>query len=83
MLENQHGTKALVHRSGNSDVDVTVHIDTSALAYAFACYLFADGRLNDEQYKTMIRELDRQYKKRGFSTSKRNDQSPLVRSWAQ
>ncbi|WP_059103685.1 hypothetical protein [Shouchella shacheensis] len=70
MLPDYKETKALVSESGNSDVDVTVTIDTTALSYAFACYLYADGRLDEKQYHTMLTELDRQYDKRGYGRSK-------------
>ncbi|OLS37566.1 hypothetical protein BTR22_08850 [Alkalihalophilus pseudofirmus] len=79
---NQTETKAFVHESGNSDVDVTVNIDTSALAYAFACYLFADGRLDQNQYRTMVREMDRQFRRRGYKTSNEDHNAPLIRPWA-
>ncbi|WP_059103217.1 hypothetical protein [Shouchella shacheensis] len=70
LVPKRMDTKSLVSQSGNSDVDVTVTIDTTALSYAFACYLYADGRLSEEQYQTMLQELDRQYSKRGFETAK-------------
>ncbi|MBU9712095.1 hypothetical protein [Evansella tamaricis] len=51
--------KAVVHQSGNSDVDVNVTVDTTALAYAFATFLFVDGRLKKDKYDEMIKELDK------------------------
>ncbi|MDV2685527.1 hypothetical protein RYX56_14265 [Alkalihalophilus lindianensis] len=79
---NQTDTKSVVSESGNSDVDVTVNIDTSALAYAFACYLYADGRLDQNQYRTMVREMDRQFKRRGYQSMDPNYNAPLIRPWA-
>ncbi|WP_100373055.1 hypothetical protein [Bacillus sp. FJAT-45037] len=83
MNERKHAeTKAYVNESGNSDVDVTVNIDTSALAYAFACYLYADGRLDQSQYRTMVREMDRQFKCRGYQSRDHDHNAPLIRPWA-
>ncbi|MFC5713713.1 hypothetical protein ACFPU1_13055 [Thalassorhabdus alkalitolerans] len=53
-----------VDRSGNSDVDVTVNIDTSSLAYAYACLLYAEGKLTRKQLDTMVEEMDRIYQKK-------------------
>ncbi|AXF55083.1 hypothetical protein DT065_02995 [Salicibibacter kimchii] len=60
----------MVKESGNSDVDVTVNVETTALAYALACYYYADGRLDKKQYETMLREMDHQFENRGFKTSR-------------
>jgi len=62
-------SNSLVNKSGNSDVDVTVNVETTALAYALACYYYADGRLDHKQYETMLKEMDRQFEKRGLKPS--------------
>ncbi|WP_110114705.1 hypothetical protein [Bacillus sp. CGMCC 1.16541] len=48
-----------VVNSGNSDVDVSVTIDTSALAYAISCYLHAKQVLDDEEFVQMTTNLNR------------------------
>ncbi|QQK80197.1 hypothetical protein HUG20_10055 [Salicibibacter cibi] len=63
-------SNSLVNDSGNSDVDVTVNVETTALAYALACFYYADNRLDKKQYETMLREMDHQFEKRGFQTSR-------------
>ncbi|QQK76329.1 hypothetical protein HUG15_12700 [Salicibibacter cibarius] len=63
-------SNSLVNDSGNSDVDVTVNVETTALAYALACFYYADGRLDKKQYETMLGEMDRQFEKRGLRTSR-------------
>ncbi|MFD3447927.1 hypothetical protein ACFDTO_25370 [Microbacteriaceae bacterium 4G12] len=45
---------ASINNSGNSDVDVNVQVDTSALAYAMLCYLHTSGMVNDEQFMQMV-----------------------------
>jgi hypothetical protein len=56
VMEQSSG--ASIHSSGNADVDVTVQIDTSPLAYALACFLHATDRINSEQFSRMVRDLD-------------------------
>ncbi|SDH86076.1 hypothetical protein SAMN05192534_11336 [Alteribacillus persepolensis] len=56
-----------VDKSGNSDVDVTVNIDTSALAYAYACMMYAEGKLNKRQFDHMVREMDQLYDRKEYT----------------
>lgn len=44
---------------GSSDVDVNVHVDTSSLAYAYACFMHASGQLTEDQFEEMLLKLDR------------------------
>ncbi|SDI98109.1 hypothetical protein [Alteribacillus bidgolensis] len=55
-----------VNKSGNSDVDVTVNIDTSALAYAYACMMYAEGKLNKNQFEKMVNEMDKLYQREEY-----------------
>ncbi|UOE94538.1 hypothetical protein [Alkalihalobacillus sp. LMS39] len=52
-----YSSESNVNKSGNSDVDVTVIVETSALAYAFLCFMYIDGRINKEQYDEMVAEM--------------------------
>ncbi|MFB4164966.1 hypothetical protein ACE1TI_14325 [Alteribacillus sp. JSM 102045] len=56
-----------VNKSGNSDVDVTVNIDTSALAYAYACMLYAEGKLSRSQFEKMVNEMDKLYQRKEYT----------------
>ncbi|MBM7703844.1 hypothetical protein [Metabacillus iocasae] len=47
-----------VVNSGNSDVDVSVIVDTSALAYAISCYLHAKHMLNNDEFVQMMTNLN-------------------------
>lgn len=61
LFENEHprmNNSSGVNHSGNSDVDVAVNIDTTALAYAFATFLHATGNLNNSEFETMIQNLN-------------------------
>ncbi len=59
LLDGKFLSQANVERSGNSDVDVTVIVDTSALAYVLACFMYIDGRINQEQYEKMLKEIEK------------------------
>ncbi|GAE26713.1 hypothetical protein JCM9140_2803 [Halalkalibacter wakoensis JCM 9140] len=55
---------ANVQKSGNSDVDVTVNvnIDTTAIAYALAFALHTSGKIDDEEYKKVIKKINKKDK---------------------
>ncbi|MDG5789117.1 hypothetical protein QA612_16795 [Evansella sp. AB-P1] len=59
MKSENINAKALIEKSGNSDVDVTVVVDTTPLAIAFASYMLVDGKINEEQYRQMVDEIDK------------------------
>ncbi|MCF6409861.1 hypothetical protein [Pseudalkalibacillus salsuginis] len=65
-MDNQ----SAVNHSGNSDVDVNITIDTTALAYAYACYMHASGKLSDEEFDRMIRKLDKLLEKNKHISSR-------------
>lgn len=48
----------IVNNSGNSKVDVTINIDTTALAYFMGSYLHATKQLDDDEYFLMMRNLN-------------------------
>ncbi|WP_257348564.1 hypothetical protein [Pseudalkalibacillus decolorationis] len=50
---------AAVNYGGNSEVDVHVNVDTTALAYAYACFMHSSGQMNDEQFEEMLIKLDK------------------------
>jgi hypothetical protein len=63
---------ASVNRSGNSDVDVNVNVDTTAIAYAMACFMFATGQLNNNEFNKMINKFDDLIERKdGFKDTKR------------
>ena len=70
LSENQ--LNSLIRDSGNSDVDLTVHvdIDTKAIAYGMLCSLYAKGELTELELERAIQKLDRLIER-----SKRNQQS--------
>lgn len=47
--------QSTIHSSGNSDVDVNVHIDTASVAYMYACSLYATKQINRHQFENMIK----------------------------
>jgi hypothetical protein len=56
---------ASIGRSGNSDVDITIDIDTTGIAYAMLCSLYATDRLNRTQFKKAVDEFDSLMRKKG------------------
>jgi hypothetical protein len=48
---------SLVNNSGNSKVDITINIDTTALAYFMGSYLHAVKQLDDEQFLLIMNNL--------------------------
>lgn len=56
-LENLNRNMSTVRESGNSDVTLTVNLDTRPLAYAIACFLRATGKLDDTEFRQMIELL--------------------------
>lgn len=46
-----------VNNSGNSKVDLTINVDTTALAYFMGSYLHAIKQLDDDQYLLMMHNL--------------------------
>ncbi|GIO26364.1 hypothetical protein [Ornithinibacillus bavariensis] len=54
----KHEDNATVGKSGNSDVDITIDIDTTAIAYAMLCSLYATNRLNSKEFDLAIRKFD-------------------------
>ncbi|MEH7463673.1 hypothetical protein V7166_16750 [Bacillus thuringiensis] len=43
-----------ISNSGNSNVNITVNVDTSSIAYAMMCYWHTSGMITDEQFTHMI-----------------------------
>ncbi|MFC7394440.1 hypothetical protein [Scopulibacillus cellulosilyticus] len=81
---NKSDNQAIVSRSGNSDVDVTVIVDTTAIAYAMACMMHANGTLNNNQFNHMLKNLDKLIKGKKNRLSKddsfkSNTEKPWIR----
>lgn len=53
-MDNQ--LHSMIHESGNSDVDVNIHIDMASLAYMYACSLYATEQIDERQFEQMIRK---------------------------
>jgi uncharacterized protein YegL len=53
-------SKTVVGNSGNSDVDLTVHIeiDTKSIAYGMLCSLYAKGEISDFELEKGLRKLE-------------------------
>lgn len=50
--------ESLIHQSGNSDVDVTVKIDTTPIAFAMLCSLLATKQLSNREFESAVRKLE-------------------------
>ncbi|HLO11787.1 MAG TPA: hypothetical protein VK190_05995 [Pseudoneobacillus sp.] len=49
--------ESFVSNSGNSKVDITIHVDTTALAFFMGSYLHALKQLDDDQYLLIMNNL--------------------------
>lgn len=55
-IENR--LKTLIDKSGNSDVDLVVNIETKAIAYSILCSSYARGDITEEELDRAIQKLD-------------------------
>jgi hypothetical protein len=60
----ENNVKSVVGHSGNSNVDVEVLIETTAIAYAMLSAMYATGSLSEKQFRDSVRELDYLMEKR-------------------
>lgn len=60
MLEKQieNKLKTLIDKSGNSDIDLVVNIETKAIAYSVLCGIYARGDINEEELERAVEKLD-------------------------
>lgn len=47
-----------IDKSGNSDVDLVVNIETKPIAYSILCGLYAKGEINEIELEKAIQKLD-------------------------
>lgn len=50
--------ESLIRQSGNSDVDVSVQVDTTPIAFAMLCSLLATKQLSNEEFESAVRKLE-------------------------
>ncbi|WP_010098836.1 hypothetical protein [Ornithinibacillus scapharcae] len=55
-IENK--LKTLIDKSGNSDVDLVVNIETKAIAYSILCSSYARGDITEDELDRAVRKLD-------------------------
>lgn len=55
-LENRLNT--LIDKSGNSDVDLVINIETKAIAYSILCSIYAKGEINEMELERAVKKLD-------------------------
>lgn len=58
VASNPKLNEALLHQSGNSDVDINITIDTMPIAYAMLCSLLATKQISNEEFNSAVRKLD-------------------------
>ncbi|MFS0671583.1 hypothetical protein [Ornithinibacillus sp. 179-J 7C1 HS] len=54
----QNKLKTLIDKSGNSDVDLVVNIETKAIAYSILCSIYARGDINEVELERAVDKLD-------------------------
>lgn len=50
--------ESTVKESGNSDVDISIIVDTMPIAYAMLCSLLATNQLTKREFEAAVRELE-------------------------
>ncbi|PAD67071.1 hypothetical protein CHH83_20775 [Bacillus sp. 7586-K] len=75
---NNNSNESSVNYSGNSDVDVTIEIDTRPIAYAMLCSLLATKQISTEDFELAVSKLDTLTKKKEvYSVRGENDVSKV------
>lgn len=68
--------QSIIRQSGNSDVDVSVEVDTTPIAYAMLCSLLATKQLSNKEFEAAVRKLEElTNKKESHSINNKNDTS--------
>lgn len=60
--------KSIVQESGNSDVDVTVKVDTTPIAFAMLCTLLATKQISNEEFESSVRKLEELTKRKSHQS---------------
>lgn len=70
-------SKNTIGQSGNSDVDlqVDIHVDTTAIGFAILCSLLATKQMNNEEFEQALKKLEDITKKRDVVFSDVNNLS--------
>ncbi|GLO64499.1 MULTISPECIES: hypothetical protein [Oceanobacillus] len=50
--------ESTIRESGNSDVDISILVDTKPIAYAMLCSLLATKQLTRREFEKAVRELE-------------------------
>jgi hypothetical protein len=50
--------EAAINHSGNSDVDISIQLDTTPIAFAMLCSLLATKQLSNEEFELAVRKLE-------------------------
>lgn len=56
--EDKNHNSSIVANSGNSDIDIKIHIDFSSIALAILYSLFASKQLSSDELETALRRLE-------------------------
>jgi len=71
--------KSIIRESGNSDVDVSVDIDTTPIAFAMLCSLVASNQMSEKEFKAAVRDLEAFKNKQFKNPLQRNNNTKKVR----
>ncbi|WP_010530269.1 hypothetical protein [Lentibacillus jeotgali] len=75
--EVKKSVESIVRDSGNSDVDVSILIDTTPMAYAMLCSLMATNQLTRQEFEKAVRKLDDLTKDNEHYIKEKNDSAPV------
>ncbi|MGM7719617.1 hypothetical protein [Metabacillus sp. Hm71] len=78
--------KSSIDASGNSNVDISIDIDTKAIAYAILCSLYATDKLNESQFQKALEKFEtvmkkEDEKKNGYNQSNVIEYQRPKRKW--
>lgn len=57
-IKNHNDNSSNIDNSGNSDIDIKIHIDLSSIALAMLYSLFASKQLSNEELETALKRLE-------------------------
>ncbi|UOR13747.1 hypothetical protein [Halobacillus amylolyticus] len=58
VLPYRNSNDSSIMSSGNSDVDVSVLVDTTPMAYAMLCSLLASDQMTEKEFRSAVRKLE-------------------------
>ncbi|QKY68274.1 hypothetical protein [Lentibacillus sp. CBA3610] len=75
--EVEKSVESIIKDSGNSDVDISILIDTTPMAYAMLCSLLSTQQLTNHEFDKAVRKLEDLTKNNDHHFKGKNDVSTV------